>query len=415
MKILWLSHLIPYPPKGGVLQRTYYLIRELSKYHEIHLLCFNQVNLLKPFYDSIDEGVTDSKEHLSTFVSSIDVIPIPIDDIPYGAHILAVFSLLSGNPYTTNWLKSRKYHEAIKSITDKESFDLVHFDTISLIPYLKHFDSELLCLDHHNIESHMMTRRAGKEKSIPKKIYFNIEGKRLLRSEQKFCKEFDINITCSDIDTQRLEKITQPERLDIRTIPNGVDITYFTPDYDVQTNNELVFIGTMDWYPNVEAMIFFAKEVWPKLKESNPNIVMNVIGANPPDALNQMSQKDESFHTHGFVDDIKTFMNAAAVYVCPIFDGGGTKLKILDALSSGKAIVTSQIACEGIQVENNLNVLFAETADEYIDKIEYLLSNPSERIRLGKEARKLAENHYSFTSIGNNLANIFSTLKRNRT
>ena len=157
-------------------------------------------------------------------------------------------------------------------------------------------------------------------------------------------------------------------------------------------------------------MLFFAQDVWPKLKKNNPDLIMDVVGKNPPKELTMLASRDSKFRVHGFVDDVRTYLAQASIYVCPIRDGGGTKLKLLDAFAMGKAVIAHPAACEGIDVTENINVMIADTAEGFLEKIEYLLNNNDVRQSLGKSARKLVESKYSFVEIGNKLSQDYEEL-----
>jgi len=402
MKILWLSHLIPYPPKGGVLQRSYNLIRELSKYHEVSLLAFNQSALLGSMFSSVSDGKKEAKEHLLGFCKDVEFVDIPSEKSSSGKYILALKSLFTSYPYTINWLVSREMSSAIDKILGDKTFDLIHFDTISLSVYLPQFGDTPKVLDHHNIESHMMLRRAEQEPDLLKKFYYYQEGKKLLSYEKAICKEFDLHITCSVLDSERLRDID--DSLNVDEIPNGVDVDYFTPDIENEQGARLVFAGGLNWYPNQDAMLFFAREIWPILKRKCPEIEMDLIGKNPPKELCDLGERDQNYHVHGFVDDVRGYISRASVYVCPIRDGGGTKLKLLDAFAMGKAVVAHPAACEGIDVTEGENVFLAENADAFADKIIELLGDSSKRSRVGLSARMLVEKNYSFVKIGQKLS-----------
>jgi glycosyltransferase involved in cell wall biosynthesis len=260
-------------------------------------------------------------------------------------------------------------------------------------------------LDHHNIESHMLLRRADNEANVLKKWYFRQEGRRLQSLENIICPQFTLNITCSDIDSDRLKDIAKDIHVD--EVPNGVDIGYFKPENTVQLNNSLIFVGTLSWYPNVEAVRFIGHKLWPALKSAIPDITIDVVGANPPDDIKQIGEIDEDFHVHGFVDDVRPYLSRSSVYICPIKDGGGTKLKILDALAMEKAVVAHPIACEGIQVENGLNVIFAETIEDYVHSIKSLLDNNRQRLSIGKAARELIEDKYTYEKVGKKLSDLY--------
>lgn len=412
MKILWLSHLIPYPPKGGVLQRSYHLLRELSKSHEVELMAFNQESLIGPLYKGdVELGVEDARRALSEHCSGVSFFEIEREKRPYGKYRLAVESLLNGAPYTINWLRAREFSSFLSRVVKENEFDLVHVDTISLDIYRPLLGDIPCVLDHHNIESHMLLRRSKQEKSLVKKTYFYQEGIRLEKFERKVCPKYTGHITCSDVDTARLETLTPGSS--IKTIPNGVDTAYFRPKGLSQEPKTLIFVGTMGWYPNIEAVNYVCDEIMPILRERSSGIKFRIIGANPPESIRKLAETYDDIEVLGFVDDVRDYIERASVYVCPIMDGGGTKLKILDALAMKKAIVAHSIACEGINVTDGVNVLLADTGEEYATAILRLLQNDTLRRDLGQEARTLAVEQYDYASIGSSLSAYYTSLVEN--
>ena len=410
MKILWLSHLIPYPPKGGVLQRSYHLLKELARYHDVDLLAFNQRGLIGPLFDSVETGITEADTALANICRRHRFFEIPTETSTGGKYWLALKSLTSA-PYNINWLKSAEFSRAVKEWTAEHRYDLVHFDTISLIPFLSCIPpGAATVLDHHNIESHMLYRRAANENSRLKRVYFLYEAMRLERYERQYCPKFDLNITCSDVDTDRLRKLAAGSL--VATIPNGVDLDYFRPGADSPVSPpRLIFVGTMSWYPNIEAVNFIADKLWQSLREKYPNLCIDIVGANPPEKIKNLERTHPGFKVHGFVDDVRPYLDRASIYLCPIRDGGGTKLKILDAMAMAKPLVTHPIACEGIAVTPEENVLFADTPDQFIDQISCLLTDSDRGHALGIHARSLIKANYSYASIGKQLAETYEGLQ----
>ena len=402
MKVLWFSHLVPYPETGlGVLQRSYHLVRELSRAHDVYLLAFVQRKIISDLLGDVDEGLQRAREHLGQYCARVEFLPIPSERSASARLWLAARSLVGTHPYTIRWLQSEHARQVAADWNASIDFDVVHLDTLSLAPYRRIFPHRAKSLDHHNIESDMMLRRARIEKHPLKRLYFWQEGLRLQRYEGRVCPQFDLNITCSSLDTKRLEDVAPG--IVATEVPNGVDTGYFQPDGATEQPRSLVFAGNMSWYPNGAAMLFFADKIWPALKARVPGVTMDVIGGNPPPRLLALAAGDQNFRVRGFVPDVRPYISRAALYVCPIMDGGGTKLKILDALAMGKAIVAHPIACEGIEVQDGRDVIFARKPDEFANSIATLLESPERRRELSLNARSLAESCYSYSFIGRRL------------
>lgn len=409
MKILWLSHLLPYPPKGGVLQRSYHLLKQLAQAHEVHLLAFRQKSLLGIHFPSYEEGVTTATDALSEFCASVTSVDMPIDRTWWRKYVTAAYCAFSGSPYTVEWAKSDVFAEQLEVMLSENTFDLVHFDTISLALYKNKVNEDVAtALDHHNIESHLLTRRAHNTKNIFFSWYYRQEGKKLQKYERNNCPRFDMHITCSSLDEERLKGLD--DSLNIEVIPNGVDLSYFSCKQVSSNKNTLIFVGRLNWAPNALAVSYIANELWPYLKKHINNISIDIVGAHPAKELVKLASRDEGFRVHGFVDDVRPYLEAASIYVCPITDGGGTKLKILDALAMGKAIVCAPESCEGIEVVDGRHVLFASTKEEYLRNIKHLLGHPESRSQMGRHGRALVENCYSYDAIGNKLIRTYESL-----
>lgn len=360
------------------------------------------------FFPSYADGVKESMDVLSSFCGKVQFVSIPCESLYKGKHLLALKSLFASDPYSINWLKAEEFQKRLMSFMASDQYDLVHFDTISLCPYKKAVLNIPTVLDHHNIESHMMMRRADKETNLLLKAYFSQEGIRLRQYEEKYCGTFELNITCSELDSQRLLEVDPG--VNVKEIPNGVDIEYFKPQDAALEPNSLIFVGSMNWYPNVEAMYYFIENVWPLIIRKVPDCVLHIIGANPPDSLKKITGKNIAIQLHGFVDDIRPYMDRAMVYICPIRDGGGTKLKLLDAFSMKKAVVAHPVACEGINVQPGHNVFFAETPEDFVEQITLLFADPELRQSTGENARNLVKSAYSYDKIGLKLVEMYEQL-----
>ena len=415
MKILWLSHLLPFPSQGGgMLQRSANLIKTVANVHDVTLLAFNQKNILRMFNPDLNVSLSLALNEINKYCKQVKVVDIECDEKYAGKFRLALSSLFSRLPYSIRWLSSDVYKKILNELLADNSYDVIWFDTISLAQYnlTTKMDCPLKILNHHNIESDMMFRRATKENNILKKLYYQIEAYKLKHYEKNEVCKFDVNVTCSPLDSKRIEYIAPG--VVTHVISNGVDTEFFLPDSTIAPDPyTLVFIGGMSWYPNRDAMLFFARQIWPLLKEKIPSIKMNVVGESPPQELLDLAKVDRNYHVHGFVDDVKKYFNQAGIYVCPISDGGGTKLKILDALAMGKPIVANPVACEGIEVIDGKNVYFAEKAEEYVNRIHELVNNPTIRLEMERQNRQLILDKYSYRVIGCDLLELIETRIKN--
>lgn len=407
MRLLWLSHFIPYPPKSGKHLRSYHLLRGVAAQHEVELFAFIEDPWLEIFYPSRAAGIEECARELGRICRAVHFQEIDRLRRPGGRWRTALAGLVSPECYTLRTLHSPTARRALAKFVAGKSYDLVHFDTIGLVPFREVLGETPATLGYHNIESHMLLRRASTESHLLKKLYFLQEGRRVQRREAASAARFAYHITCSDLDRERLEAIA-PQARSV-TIPNGVDVEYFQPTLPPAPSPSLIFVGSLNWYPNIDAVQFLLKEIWPLAKAANPGLRLDIVGSAPPPAIVSLAAGLEGVKLHGFVDDVRPFLSAATLYICPIRDGGGTKLKILDAFAMQKCLVAHPIACEGIAVEVGRHVQYAETASEFAQWIGHLLAHPQEREEMGRAARALVVERYSFAQIARRLAAVFET------
>lgn len=396
MNILWLGHNLAYPPKGGPLQRNYNLLREAAKEHEVHALVFDQPA-------SRPQSVTpqDCVEALSKFCASVNWVPLHTDSFGVGRYWRAFGGLVTGVPYEFRWLRSQEMVVRLQRLINRVRFDVVHADTLGLSPYVPLIPLAGTVLNHHDIESALVQRRASHERNLLWRAFWLQESKNLLAAERRWCPTFDTNVVVSH-DEGQLVKASCGDSA-ICVVPNGVDVQYFTPRPDPGCAR-LLFCGRLDQLANRGAITYFFESIWPELSRRVKDLEIDVVGKNPPTWLLELSQRDQRVHVPGFVDDVRAYFQKATVFICPITDGGGTRLKILDALAMGMPIVSTTFAASGLALRDGEHLLLADTPEAFVQQVVNLLSGKELRWRLAQNAREMAERTYSWHTIGRSLA-----------
>jgi glycosyltransferase involved in cell wall biosynthesis len=286
---------------------------------------------------------------------------------------------------------------------------LVHFDSIDLGMFAPAAEGFRKALNHHNCESAMAYRRAEKESNPLKKAYLWHQARKVERMERALCPRFDVNLAVSELDVQTLQQGSPKAHFHI--VENGTDTDYFRPASDnLEEPDSLIFAGSLRWYPNVSAIRFFVSEVWPRLKRQCPAVRLYLAGQKPPDSLVEWLRKYPDIIVIPTPEDIRPWVWKAAVFVCPILDGGGTKLKILDALALGKAVVSTRIGCEGLQVREGVDVLLADTPENFTAQVKRALEDTELRKRLGESGRRVVEEKYSWDVVGRHLHDAYRSM-----
>jgi glycosyltransferase involved in cell wall biosynthesis len=389
MKVLWLSHFLPYPPKGGAFQRTHHLLRQAALRHRVSLVALNQRAVL-----ASPAAVDEATSELGQVVGDLAWFEIPADRSKLHWGLTAALSYFRAAPFDVNWLRNTELHHHLAQRASRDRFDLVHVDTIGLLPYAAAFDGVPVVLNHHNIESQLMSRRAERESHLLKRHYFRRETGKLERMERAAGTQVAVNLVVSELDAARLRAVSPAA--EIRVVPNGVDTEYFrTNPGTARRPGSLVFAGGMNWYPNRDAINYFIEEVWPLLVADNATRSVAIIGKEPPRSLLEAAQ-DPRVRAPGFVDDVRPWLDEAAVYVCPIRDGGGTRLKILDAMAMAKPVVATELSVEGLHLTEGTHYLRAETPQEFLVQVQRLERDEALAARLGSAGRRLVEEQYSW-------------------
>jgi len=404
VKILVISHFIPYPPHGGSFQRNYNLLKEASRHNSVDFLA-----LVPRLFHPSDKELNEAVQALKQLCAEVRVFRIRTDYSRLHWYSLLFRNSFSLSPYSVWRFHSREMIDAIREQLSKTKYDLIQIDTIALAPYAKLCPDIPNILVHQNVESTLMLRRAKNEKNPVTRLYLYLQGRKLRRFESHMLECFSAHVMVSELDKVELSQLADGARIEV--IPNGTDTEYFKPTGSA-SSHELIFTGGMTWYPNKDAMIFFCRDVYPLIKERVPDVSMNVVGMAPPDEVAQMAKTDSSIRISGYVDDVRSHIARAAVYVVPIRVGGGTRLKILDAFACGKAVVSTTIGCEGLAVTSGHDILVGDTPREFADQVIRALTDQNLRTSLEQNARKLVEDKYSWSQIGRIQEAIYQSLKR---
>jgi polysaccharide biosynthesis protein PslH len=402
MKLLWISQNLPFPPKTGVLQRNYNLIREASRFADVHLLAILKQDILPNFDAALAE------RELNALCRTVQVVRMPIEESKVRFLSVVVWSLFTRAPFTANWADSPVLRDAVAQAMRQGPFDAVYFDTISLAGYRPMVGRTPSALNHHNIESHLFARRLPYEKHPLKRFYFGMEAAKLRRYEAEVGLTFDTHLVVSTLDGERLKAICPGVSTSV--VANGVDVDYFTPGAAPPERGHLVMVSGMNWFPNRDAVLYFIGSIWPALSAARSDVKLTIVGADPPEAVTQLAARDPRVTVTGWVDDVRPFMERAQVYLCPMRDGGGTRLKILDALSMGKAIVATTMALEGIDVAPERDVLVADDPAQFVAQVARLVDDPERAQRLGERGREFAVQHFSWAAIGARMEQTFRNL-----
>jgi glycosyltransferase involved in cell wall biosynthesis len=247
-------------------------------------------------------------------------------------------------------------------------------------------------LDEHNLEYELLARGAAVEPSMPRRLFKLLEGAKVRREEIRTWKRVDGCLLVSSREQAEVRRIVP--RLPTAVVPNGVDLDYFRPAGSVDVPDQLVFTGLMTYRPNADGVVHFIRETLPLVRRARPKVILTLVGWGLPDELKPLLR--DGVHHTGLVDDVRPYLAAASVVVVPLRFGGGTRLKVLDALAMSKPLVSTSLGCEGIDAVHGEHLLIADDPATFADSVVRLLDDRPGAHAMGRRGRQLMEQRYGW-------------------
>ena len=392
MKVL---HLMPYSPEppifGGAL-RTYHLLGHLVDRHEVTVVCFGTPG--------------DSSRLKEKFANVRDVHTLPFS-WPLRFRRLGQFSAhWTRDSYFQFACRSKEMQSLLDGLFTRNEYDLLQVEFHFMGNFTLETDA-VRVLDEHNIEYDNFRRMAVHTRSAVRRWYYGHEYKRLLREEADTCRKHDAIFLTSERD----KAILDADVADVPKyiVPNGVDSSYFKPSGGPHEEFSIVFTGMMGYVPNYDGILWFLDRIFPHIRRVIPGVKIYVVGNNPPKSV--LSRASDNVVITGFVEDVRPYVWKSAVYIVPLRMGGGTRLKVLEAMAMKKPIVTTSIGSEGIDVRDRESVLIADQPQAFAHSVIELLRDESLRNRLTRNGHELVRSRYEWSVIAGEVDSIYQKLK----
>jgi polysaccharide biosynthesis protein PslH len=401
MKILWVKAggLLPLDSGGKI--RSYHILTELTRTHEITLFTFYRSMLSDPHHE------------LNQLFSRVIYLPL---EIPAGRGLAEFVNYvrlaLSPLPYSMAKHYVPGVTEKLRETLGQESFDVIVCDFIAAAPSIPWDWSGPKVLFAHNVETLIWKRHFNVTRAPHWKFASWREYRSMERAERSYVRLADHLLTVSETDRDFFARFVDSGKISV--IQTGVDIEYFQPCPCERGAESLVFTGSMDWMPNEDAIFHFAEKMLPQIRSCVPGVRLHVVGRRPSPRLRALAEREPAIEVTGAVEDIRPYVRSASVYVVPLRVGSGTRLKIFEAMAMGKAVVSTSIGAEGLPVQHGENILIEDDPGEFAKRVVNLLRNPDAQAILGHAARRAVEQKYSWESVGSNFEAVLRNLVRNR-
>ncbi|MFW5886770.1 MAG: glycosyltransferase family 4 protein [Bacteroidota bacterium] len=361
MQILQITPKLPHPPKDGGAIAMISLARELA--NQGHKVTNLSINTPKHFFEikNIPEKLRKSINFKSVYINT-NINPINLFKNLF-------FSSL---PYIAERFYSKKFQKELANLLKKEKFDIIQLEGIYLsmyIPFIKKHTKSPIALRAHNVEHEIWKKNAKAEKNLLKKWYMRNLSARIKKFERNIINQYDLLVPITNNDACFFNN--NGNHKPYLVIPFGIDLSQYPIESNEGDIHKLFFIGSLDWLPNQEGILWFLNNPWNKIKKEYPLTEFHIAGRNAPGHLIE-KLKNYNVEFHGEVEDIRSFVKDKSVMIVPLFSGSGMRVKIIEGIALGKIIITTSLGMEGIPAEDNIHLLVADSDEDFYNAIEKL-------------------------------------------
>jgi sugar transferase (PEP-CTERM/EpsH1 system associated) len=395
VRILWLKTELLHPVDKGGKIRSYNMLKELKRNCQITYL-------------TLDDGTADAnaRQLASEYCDELVCIPHQRrEKFTAGFYVELMLNLGSKLPYAISKYESAAMRREIATRMANGRFDVLVCDFLAPAVNVPPAIGCPSVLFQHNVEAMIWKRHYEVQTSITRKAYLFRQWQKMRAFEATMCPLFDCVIAVSREDRELMQREYVIDT--IYDVPTGVDTAFFRPRGESKRQPQnLVFTGSMDWLPNEDAIRYFTDQILPRIRQAVPGVTLTVVGRDPYPGLLELSKRDPSILVTGRVEDVRPFMEEAAVYIVPLRIGGGTRLKIYEAMAMEKAIVSTSVGAEGLPIDDGKEILIRDTPESFADAVVKLIQQESLATELGQRAAAKVREKFGWDTVAQRFAAI---------
>ena len=385
MKILWVKTDFLHPTTRGGQIRTLETVKRLHVRHELHYVAFD--DRAQP------EGPRRAMEYCARFVAIPHAVAAKSLASPTFLAQLSL-GLVSRLPVAVARWRSREMHEAIARLDRAERYDAIVCDFLFVAPNIP--DLSRAVLFQHNVEAQIWRRRAEHARGLTRRAYFGLQAARMAAMEGATCRRVKRVIAVSQADADLMR--AHYGVTDVQSVDTGVDADRFAPPAGgAPSKADLVFVGSMDWMPNVDGVQWFAREVLPLIRQRRPGTTLAIVGRDPSGDI--LALRGDGVTVTGTVPDVRPWLWGSSVSIVPLRIGGGTRLKIYEAMAAGSPVLSTTVGAEGLDVTDGETIAIADTAGAFADRCLALLHDADVRAAMSARARARVLERHSWDSV----------------
>ena len=381
MKLLWVYSDFLHPTNRGGQIRTLETLKCLHRRHEVHY-----AGLWNPKFP---EGPARATEYASY------VYPVrrTVTEKTSPAFLIQLAKgLVTDIPVAVFRHRNDEMRATVDRLLREHSFDHVVCDFLSSAPHFS--DLSRAVLFQHNVEAMIWKRHVEHAGSLLRRTYFRRQARLMLEYEQQVCRSVKNIIAVSDADAKKMRELYGVQHL--AAVPTGVDLGYFQPTVEAQPTTDLVFVGSMDWMPNIDGAVWFVSEVLPLIKRKVPGCSLAIVGRTPGREVTELAEREPGIRITGTVADVRSWLWESKVSIVPLRIGGGTRLKIYEAMAARTPVVSTAVGAEGLDITPGENILIADEPEAFAEACVRLLNDGNERRRLADAAWQHVETKHSW-------------------
>ncbi len=394
MNILYLTPYIPYPPFSGGKIRVFNLLKNLVRNHSVHLLCLVEREKERTFISSLKQECGDNLR--------VSAVLSP----PKKSKLDRLWRAFSHKSYRYVRYYSPEMQRLIDKVLREERFDLVQVEHSYMAYYDFNTDIPLI-LAEQNLEFDIVHQILLRGRDAPRRIYSLWEYSKFKREEIELCRKFTKCLVVSEEDKERLTPFVSAERIEV--VPNGVDTELFKPANSGDKKGILYITGPAGYYPNVCSAQYFCEEIYPQLTRYVPYEKINIVGRDLPRPIQKLGERDE-INLLGFVEDIREPLSSCAVTIVPLYIGGGTHLKTLEAMAMGTPVVSTHLGGEGLGITPGEEAMITDDPEDFALQVKMVLDDKKLQEKLSIKGRKLVEEKYDWRKITDGLEGVYKRL-----
>lgn len=391
MNILFISHSPLFPVDSGVIRRNLHLLLEAARGHSVSVLVLGSGHDMRGFLDRYGSAIDTAQA-------------VDVRNIGWRRVLRVCLFIITGRAWVRHWHRHR-VQTAIDALCASQQPDVIHLTTPLLMLY--HYPRSVrIVADAHNVEYDNLFRVAREARSPLRKLLFSAFAWRLRPEEARTAAMVDRLLTVSERDREVFQTLAPRAR--IAVVPNGVDLAGFAPSSTQRTPHSLLFVGMMNYHPNDDGVRYFLDEILPRIRARVPDVHLTIVGGEPSATVRAAASPHVT--VTGLVPDVRPYLASAEVLIVPLRAGGGTRLKLLEAMAAGIPAVSTTIGCEGLGAVHGQHLLVADTPEGFTRAVMTLLTEPATRSGIADRARQFVAARYGWEQVGEALRDQYNAL-----